>query len=365
MRRIVAIIIFLFLSTISHAKPISTIFGVIEEDNPAILELIDSKAMQRLKHIDQSGPDAYYTKDFPTFSRFEHSLGVYALLKKFNAPTNEQIAGLLHDTSHTVFSHLGDIIFQSGEDRTKSYQDDIHNWFLSKMQVDKILAKYNLKLDDISPKNPKFKALEQSYPDMNADRIEYNLHTGLVFSDLSSNDVNEILASLKFKNGKWYFANLNCAKKFAKLSNYYTKNFWGCGHNVAMYTVMSAVIKKALEQNIIKKEDFFFGVDSEVIKKLNNTKNKEIKDLLAIAKNLENYYDVTDKSSFDIFQPVKMRGINPLVWYKDELQRLSDISPDFANEVDNTKKYTNHGVYIKFKNIQDPSLYKLLISSNN
>jgi HD superfamily phosphohydrolase len=108
--------IFLLLLTVvcsCHARIVETFLGPVEENNPVVLKLLDSKAIQRLKLIDQSGPTAYFLKNFRRFSRYDHSLGVYALLKRYNASQEEQIAGLLHDASHTAFSHIGDWIFSN------------------------------------------------------------------------------------------------------------------------------------------------------------------------------------------------------------------------------------------------------------
>jgi len=59
-----------------------SVYGKIEIEEPVLLELINSPAVQRLKDIDQAG---YFTAYFPNTSRsrFEHSLGVCLLLKKY------------------------------------------------------------------------------------------------------------------------------------------------------------------------------------------------------------------------------------------------------------------------------------------
>lgn len=358
------IIILLLIASPLHAKIIPTIFGNIEEKDPVILELIASPTMQRLKHIDQSGPQAYYIENFPTFSRYDHSLGVYALLKKFNVSTNEQVAGLVHDASHTVFSHLADVIFQSGNLRKESYQDSIHDWFLQQMHIDTLISKYNLKLIDISPKNPKFTALEQPFPDMNADRIEYNLHTALVFKDLDNQDIAKILNSLQYAKQKWYFNDVQQAKKFAKLSTYYTKCLWGDADNVAVYTVAGAALKYALNNNIINSNDLHFGKDEQLVEILNKSSDPVLKQFIAIIKNINHHYKIADKNNYHIYQPIKMRGIDPLVMQDNKLQRLSTLSLDFKNELALTQRHADAGIYLKFINIPDKNIMDLLVQSN-
>ncbi len=62
----------------------------------------------------QAGPSAF-AFPFKTVTRYEHSLGVYLLLRRLGAGPREQVAGLLHDVSHTAFSHAVDFVFSSEE----------------------------------------------------------------------------------------------------------------------------------------------------------------------------------------------------------------------------------------------------------
>ncbi len=348
-----------------QAQIINTIFGPVDETNPAILELISSNAMQRLKYIDQSGPDAYFTDNFAKFSRYEHSLGVYALLKRYDVSIEEQISGLLHDASHTAFSHLGDLVFQNGAQRSQSYQDNIHELSLKHMGIEQILAKYKLTLSDVSPKNPQFLGLEQPYPDMNADRIEYNLHTALVFNDLTPIEIEQILTYLKFENNKWYFTNITHAKKFARLSTYYNKAFWGSAHNQALYSVASAMLKYALQKNIINSNELHFSVDEEILQKLQRHKSTVIQQLLAMMHNIDNYYTLSSFDAPHLLLPIKMRGIDPWVLHAGRLRRLSDLSHDFKNELSLTKNYCSRGIPIKFINISNNEILQLIIAENN
>ncbi len=358
------IVCLLLLPLKISAAIIPTIFGNVDERNPVILELIASNTMQRLKHIDQSGPEPYFGASVPYFNRYDHSIGVYALLKRYHVSQQEQIAGLLHDASHTVFSHLADFVFQNGAQRTESYQDDMHGWYLQRSDAAQIMQRHNLTAADISPKNPQFTALEQSFPDMNADRIEYNLHTALILQDLNPAEVQQILAALHYANKKWYFTDIIQAKRLAKLSTYYNKAFWGATHNLAFVTVATAAIKLALERDIISKQEMHFGVDKQIVDRLKQSTDPQLQKLITLLHDIDQYCTAADASDYDLHIPIKMRGIDPLVLQDGKLQRLSNLCFDIKNELALTKEYTQRGAYIKFINIDDHDTVKLIIHAN-
>ena len=81
---------------------------------PGSSSLIGCPTFQRLKGVRQAGPSAL-AFPFKDVTRYEHSLGVFALLRRLRAPRREQVAGLLHDISHTAFSHAVDFVFTSEE----------------------------------------------------------------------------------------------------------------------------------------------------------------------------------------------------------------------------------------------------------
>src|SRR5579862_5825782 len=80
---------------------VATPYGNFNVHEPVLLELFDSPALVRLKGVRQYG--VTYYADKKEYNRYEHSVGVWAILRRFNARLEEQIAGLLHDVSHTVF----------------------------------------------------------------------------------------------------------------------------------------------------------------------------------------------------------------------------------------------------------------------
>lgn len=128
---------------------------------------------------------------------------LFSFSQKAQVSKIEQIAGLLHDTSHTVFSHLGDHLFYHQE-KEKSYQDTIHLWFLRSMEIDEIISRHNIAIKYLDPDDPKYTALERPLPDLCADRIQYNIHTAVILNKISKLEAKEIVDDLKFHNGVWF-----------------------------------------------------------------------------------------------------------------------------------------------------------------
>lgn len=85
------------------------LYNEITVDDPIIESLINTKPFQRLKEINQYGGVNFFFPDRYQVSRYQHSLGVYHVLKGIGADLDVQVAGLLHDIGHTAFSHMYDM----------------------------------------------------------------------------------------------------------------------------------------------------------------------------------------------------------------------------------------------------------------
>lgn len=343
---VLILLIFGGLAYYDHQKHyIETIWHENVECDDNILYVINSPILQRLKYIDQSGPARYLGPKLPAFSRYEHSIGVFALLKKFNVPFKEQVAGLFHDASHTVFSHVGDYIWAENinDYAESSYQDSIHANYLKKQNCEKILSKISLELKDIDLDHNKYLALDQKLPDMCADRIQYNIHTGVLTGKISKDDANNIVKSLDFKDGKWYFKDKESALKFAELSLYFTQNFWGAKWNTSMNIHFANALKRALSLKILTSDDMF-STDKKIMNKL--TKNQDHIIQLNLQQCKEPLAPIKGcKYTKQHFTP-KFRGVDPLVMQDQKLVRLSSIDMIFKSHYDEVKSWCQAGFEI-------------------
>src|SRR3954447_11815583 len=150
------------------------VYGEVSIDDPLVIALIECPTFQRLKGIRQAGPSAF-AFPFKTVTRFEHSLGVYLLLTRLGADRRERVAGLLHDISHTAFSHAVDFLFHSDE---QDYHEKIKPEFLRRGDVAEILDRIGYRPDEFFDDSI-YPLLERPLPLLCADRLDYFLRDSI------------------------------------------------------------------------------------------------------------------------------------------------------------------------------------------
>jgi len=298
------------------------IYGKTQIREPVILELINSKALQRLKGIDQIG---YFEPFFPgkNFSRYEHSLGVFFLLKKFHAPLEEQIAGLIHDVSHTVFSHCGDYFLESGSEEEQNLQDNIFKEFVKKTEVPKILEKYKFNLDYIlDEKN--FPLKERPLPDLCADRIDYFLRHGFIFDNLKQEEIDEFLENFEIIENCWVFKNSELARKFTLFYLDFNNIYWSGPQSAVMFRTVGDMISYALKKGYLTKKDLF-STDKEVLLKVEKLRDKDDRLNLLLKRMQGKISWKLDRENYNAKASVKSRVIDPLVKVDGKIKRVSEI----------------------------------------
>ncbi len=326
---------------------LKTIYGEFEVQEP-LIELINTKAVQRLKGIHQRGISDYVDNKHSNFvSRYDHSIGVLALLIKYNADIKTQIAGLLHDVSHTVFSHVGDFIFKH-KGHKSSYQDDIHKWILEQQNLENNLQKYKISLDEIVHTNSFHRILEQDLPDICADRLDYCLEQAYHESLITDQDITDILNDLEYKRENWFFSNIIIAKEFANIPLYLIENDWANPFYIYSYKELAKALRYSLELNIITKNDIHFSIDDIVLDKLKNSNNVKIQEHLNRSLNPKKHIELSTTKDYDKILYGKFRGIDPLINTSTGLKRLTSIDKEFLEKYKHTKNFILDGSPIKF-----------------
>ncbi len=238
------------------------VYGKEEINEQVLIDLINSAAVQRLKEISQFGlPEEYY--HLPTFSRFEHSIGVMILLRRLGAGLEEQIAGLLHDVSHTAFSHVIDWVI--GDPTKEDHQDKTLLKTFEETEIKNILERHGFNCKKIAEVKS-HSLLEQPAPNLCADRVDYLLREVKFLHN--GQDAEKILRDLKNVNGKIILASIEAAELFAKYYVDLNKEHWAGREAKARFYILANILKKAIKEKIISIGDMM-KKDREIIKNKN------------------------------------------------------------------------------------------------
>jgi hypothetical protein len=318
------------------------IYGKIEITEPVVLELIETPQMQRLKKIHQYGIYHYFYPEANT-TRFEHSLGVYWVLKQFGAVLEEKIAGLLHDISHGTFSHVMDHLYNRYE--KEDYQESVNNkYFYTDISV--VLKKYNI--DPMAVEDTKrWPLAENNLPDICADRLQYTLGDAITAGRINQNRARAIIDNLFIDNNIFVFLDSTIAKEFADLSLWMCTHFWHSNWGVYSYNMLKKILVMAIKKNVLSKDDFETD-DDVVITKLENCNNKDIVEATKRLKYLDRSKVIEDANDYDyIHKKSKMRVIDPLVKIDERIRRVSEIYPDFKIGFEKERERVSHSRYLR------------------
>ena len=140
-----------------------------------LLDLLDSQAVQRLQGVLQHGISGLIGITAPV-SRYEHSLGVMLLVRRLGAPLQEQIAALLHDVSHTAFSHVIDYVVDNHDGQ--SYHEEVKADYVARTDLPAVLARHGYDWHAFLDEEA-YPLLEQPAPALCADRLDYFLRDAL------------------------------------------------------------------------------------------------------------------------------------------------------------------------------------------
>jgi len=311
-------------------KVIDEIYGEEEINEKVLIELVNCNALQRLKGISQMGmPQEYYHK--PVFSRYDHSTGVLILLKKLNADLKEQIAGLLHDVSHTAFSHVVDWII--GDPTKEDYQDNVFSDFIKNSEIPFILNKYGFNYKDFSNLE-NFSLLEKPAPSLCVDRFDYSIKE--INWKNNGGFIERIVDALKNHNGNLVFSSKRAAKYFAEGYAACQIEHWASNEAKARYYILSKILKKAISNKVISIENLGELEDEHIINLLKKTNDRDILYGLNL---LRNGFRVEETDSDDgIVLKKKFRYVDPEILLNGGVVKLSEISQDYRKNLERLKQ---------------------------
>lgn len=299
--------------------------GEITFDEPILIALLESEALQRLDDIEMGGYSAGF---FPGagYSRLEHACGVSYLLRLGGAGLEEQIFGLLHDVNHSVFSHAVDYALASGSEERQSHQDETFQAFVAASPIPHILRSSGFDsarvLDETN-----FPLAETEIPALCADRLDYAFRTMLHYRSETRSGLLEMLEALQSDARRWYFADRNAAARFAAAFHRIDEQIMDAFPSAVMFRAVGDCLHAALERNVLSMSDLY-GRERDVLIKLEQAASRD-RDMQRHWRRMQGMTAAIPSDDPNaLTASCKSRIVDPLFDAGDAgLKRLSDVVP--------------------------------------
>ena len=299
------------------------LYGAIEITQPVMFELLGTRAVQRLGGVLQHGVTALIGITRPT-SRLEHSLGVMALVQRLGGGLEEQIAALLHDVSHTAFSHVIDYVFHSHD--SQSYHEEHKEAFVAGSDIPQALRRHGYDWRDFLHEE-RFSLLEQPAPALCADRLDYFLRDSMDLGLASAVEVNQGLAHLVVHNGRIVVDDLQAARWMGRTFIAADQASWANFREVGLYELAAIAIRRGLEIGALSEADLW-TTDREAWARLHASPDRELQAALQCVSPDTQFYWDADAPTFWV--STKLRTIDPPVLVDGSARPLSELDAAFA-----------------------------------
>jgi len=306
------------------------IYPDFDIDDPLIEEVVASRPFQRLRHVNQyGGVDLVFPGRYQV-TRYEHSLGVWRVLRELGAERDVQVAGLLHDIGHTAFSHMVDMaLASSGED----YHEKNTHLIPGLEKVYELLREAGVELLDADA----CPEIKRSLPDVGADRVDYAVRDFVGATNSSRSLGKEVLANIAFSGRDIVFTDARVARDYALAG---LEAMWLCIYEpsvACVYQALTEIIRTGFAQKWIAEENLF-GDDAALFEiiKTNREKLPEVHFKLFTT---PFQVEEVDEANYD-FKHVKLkvRYFDPAVRVGGEIKRLSAMDPVFQAELEPMKE---------------------------
>jgi HD superfamily phosphohydrolase len=217
----------------------------------AVTDLLHTAPMQRLRGIHQGGAIVLANSAI-NHTRFDHSVGVLVLIRRLGGSLREQLAGLLHDVSHTAFSHLVDYVLEvAGED----YHEQRYEEVLLHPEIQAALARHFFRYQDFLDLD-QYTLLEQPLPNLAADRIDYTLRDLRQIGRLSAPAIAWFLQGLRVHEGRIVVSSTEHARWFSQQYGYLTEHYFAGAQSQAANRFLLGLIRPYYAAGQLTLDDF-------------------------------------------------------------------------------------------------------------
>ena len=292
------------------------------------------------------------------YSRLDHSKGVALIVWHFTHDKAQTIAGLLHDISTPVFSHVSD--FRKGDALTQTATEEPTARIIrGDKALNQLLAEDGLTTAQVEDYHI-YPIADNEIPQLSADRLEYMFPSGMALD--GSWTMEEIchcyndITVLKNEDGQD-----ELGFQTLEIAELYCKHFCMIGHilqlneNKLALHMLGQIMNMADNAGILSETDFMTLSEKDVMERLDTILSSSSAGMTDFAK-LQKYYHtfrtmtsiehtehaLPEDEYFCVNLKVKQRYINPLVLSTSSTtasQRLYDVSEKARRIIDDFKTY--------------------------
>lgn len=313
------------------------LYGTVSITEPVLIELLQTPTLTRLKGVDMGGYETPWVQR-ENVSRYTHSVGVFLLLRRFNAPLKEQIAGLLHDISHTAFSHSIDYALNKKSQERQDYQDNRYETILKNSEIPVILSKHGFKTEDFVDLE-QYKLLETELPDLCADRLDYSLRQMLqymhLFKQFTKEKVQSYLDNLHASD-VWYFTDKELAYQYTLDFAVLSDNCYAGLPSAKMFATTGDCIAYAVNHDILT-ENVLQSTDEDILNRIKTAAKTDVT-LNQLWQRMDGKAHFGTNPPFTHTIRCKSRKIDPLVEMSGSLKRVSEIYVDWKERLPQEQK---------------------------
>ena len=317
---------------------VDSIYGEFRVE-PILEELIQTKAVQRLKRVHQGGA-SYLINPHWNVTRYEHSIGVMLLIRKLGGSLEEQIVGLLHDVSHTAFSHVVDFALKNTDE---DYHELIYKDVIERSEIPKILMAHGYEVEMLYD-HSKWTILEQALPHLCADRVDYTIRDMYRYGYVDKSEVLNFLNEVTVVRGEIVLTSLKAAQWFVRTYYQEVIDFFYDPRNIYAYDCLAKALAKSLALGELTL-DHFLEDDETVLNLMKQSLSVEVKTLIeAITQDVT--FEVNEHD-YDLHLKAKVRLIDPTVVMGGSLYKTSELSHEAGLATQHALAQSKRGLYLK------------------
>ena len=297
------------------------------------------------------------------YSRLDHSKGVALIVWHFTHDKAQTIAGLLHDISTPVFSHVSD--FRKGDMLTQTATEEPTARIIrGDAELNRLLSEDGLTPEQVEDYHI-YPIADNEIPQLSADRLEYMFSSGMALD--GSWTMDEIrrcyndLVILKNEDGQD-----ELGFQHVEIAELYCEHFCMIGHilqlneNKLALHLLGQIMNLAEKEGILCEEDFMTLSEKEVMERLEkyiqSSAVVSTSSTTVLSRMYKTFRSMTsiehteapldEKEYFCINLKVKQRYINPLTVVEPvettvNAVRLSEISEKARRIIDDFKTYSD------------------------